>query len=81
LTTQLGDVAVRVEAARRSGALVDAVVAYELGKRVWRQPFTAVMLDEHDLRRELESAGLDFERWLDPERGWFSGRRRRDSQD
>jgi SAM-dependent methyltransferase len=74
-TTRMGDVAVRVEAARRAGALVEAVVAYELGDNVWRQPFTAVMLDEHDLHRELESAGLEFERWLDPEGGWFTAAR------
>lgn len=72
--TRMGDVVVRVEAARRVGDLVDAIVAYELGETVWRQPFTARLFDEDDLRRELESAGLRFAGWLDRDRGWFTGR-------
>ena len=71
----LGDVVVRVEEATRVGDLVEATVAYELGGRVWRQRFGARMLDEAALRRELSSAGLAFDSWVDRGRGWFTARR------
>jgi hypothetical protein len=74
-TSRLGDVVVRVEEATRVGDLVEATVAYELGGRVWRQRFGARMLDEADLRRELSSAGLAFDSWVDRGRGWFTARR------
>jgi SAM-dependent methyltransferase len=73
-STRMGDVMVRVEAATHVGDVVEAVVAYDLGERTWRQPFTARILVEADLRRELAAAALDFERWLDNDRGWFAAR-------
>ena len=72
--TRVGDVVVRVEEADLAGDLVDATVVYELGERVWRQSFSARMLDEHDLRAELSATGLAFDTWLDRERGWFTAR-------
>jgi SAM-dependent methyltransferase len=72
---RIGDVVVRVEEATRTGDLVEATVAYELGGRVWRQRFGARMLDEQQLRAELSSAGLAFDAWLDRGRGWFAARR------
>ena len=71
---RMGDVVVRVEEAKRVGDIVDAVVAYELGGRVWRQQFGARMLAEHDLRAELAAAALAFDIWIDRERGWFTAR-------
>ena len=73
--SQVGEVVVRVEAPRRTGAGVDATVVYELGDRMWRQRFSARMLDETELRAELAATGLQFETWLDRERGWFTARR------
>lgn len=73
-TTELGEVVVRVESAKRDGAVVDAAVVYQLGESSWRQPFTARMLDDDDLERELRSVGLRFDRWLDRGRGWFTAR-------
>jgi SAM-dependent methyltransferase len=70
-TTRLGDVGVRVDAARRDGSIVHAVVLYELRDRVWRQAFAARMFDEEELHAELHAGGLLLERWLDRERGWF----------
>ena len=73
-STSVGDVVVRVEAARRVGDVVDATVVYELRERVWRQQFSARMLDEDELRAELSAAGLAFDTWLDRDRGWFTAR-------
>lgn len=73
--SQVDDVVVRVEAASRTGDVIDATVVYELGDRVWRQRFSARMFDEAELRAELSATGLEFETWLDRERGWFTARR------
>jgi SAM-dependent methyltransferase len=70
-TSRLGDVVVRVDAASRSGSVVDAVVSYRLGRRRWRQSFSARMFDDDELRAELAEAELVFDRWLDRDRGWF----------
>ena len=69
---RLGDVVVTVVDANVDGDDVDATVVYELEGETWRQPFTAQMLDEADLRRALDTVGLRFERWLARERGWFT---------
>jgi SAM-dependent methyltransferase len=74
-TSRLGDVVVRVEQATRVGDLVEATVVYELDERVWRQTFSARMLAEADLHRELSVVGLAFDMWLDRDRGWFTARR------
>jgi SAM-dependent methyltransferase len=74
-STRAGEVVVRVEEASRAGNVVDATVVYELGQRVWRQRFSARILDESDLRAELSTAGLAFAAWLDRDRGWFTARR------
>jgi SAM-dependent methyltransferase len=70
--SQVGEVGVRVEAARRTGDVVDSTVVYELGDRVWRQRFSARILNESGLRAELSTAGLAFTAWLDRDRGWFT---------
>jgi SAM-dependent methyltransferase len=69
-----GPVVIRVAAAERAGARVAATVEYEVDGMRWRQPFEAEMLDEPALRSSLERAGLQFDRWLDRERGWFAAR-------
>jgi SAM-dependent methyltransferase len=72
--SRVGEVVVRVEAASRTGDVVDATIVYELGDRVWRQRFSARMFDEAALRAELSATALHFETWLDRERGWFTAR-------
>jgi SAM-dependent methyltransferase len=71
---RMGEVVVRVDEAKRVGDIVDAVMAYELDDRVWRQRFTARMLGEDELRAELSFARLAFGEWIDRERGWFTAR-------
>jgi hypothetical protein len=69
-----GPVTIRVAAAERAGTSIAATVEYEVDGMQWRQPFEAEMLDEPALRDSLERAGLQFDRWLDRERGWFAAR-------
>jgi len=71
---RIGDVAVRIVAATTDGRRVDAAVEYEVDGATWRQEFAAEMLDENDLRRELEAVGLRFDRWLDRSQGWLLAR-------
>jgi SAM-dependent methyltransferase len=66
-------VTVRVVVARRNGPMLEGLVEYEAGGRVWRHgPFTSRILDDAELVRELERAGLRIERWLDDGRSWLS---------
>jgi SAM-dependent methyltransferase len=70
--SKLGDVVVRLAEADRDGDLVSATMEYEVDGRLWRQPFTARILDEPALRSEFALAGLRFDRWLARERGWLA---------
>jgi SAM-dependent methyltransferase len=69
--SSVGPVGVTVTSAAVNGALLDAVVVYDLDGRTWEQPFVARLLDEEGLRRVVIAAGLRFDRWLDERAGWF----------
>lgn len=71
---RIGDVTLRVAAARRAGSLVSATMEYEVEGARWSQSFTATALNEDELRASLSGAGLSFERWLDASGRWFSAR-------
>jgi SAM-dependent methyltransferase len=73
-TSVRGDVSIVVSQARVDGPLVDAVVAYAVDGRTWRQAFTARMLGEAELATALRGAGLDLVRWLDDHRSWCEAR-------
>lgn len=70
--TQIGSVGITLESAEIDDDAIDAVVVYDVDGRSWRQPFRATLLDEAGIRRRLDSAGLQFERWLDQETGWLA---------
>jgi len=70
----LGDVAITVTEASVRGPLVDAAVEYAVDGRVWRQRFSARLLDETELQEALREVGLDFHRWLDADLGWSEAR-------
>jgi SAM-dependent methyltransferase len=69
-----GDVGITVTEAALEGRVVNAVVEYAVDGRSWRQPFSARMLDEAELRATLAEAGLRFERWVDADRRWSLAR-------
>jgi len=67
---------------RREPPFVSAVSVYDIGGRWVRQPFTARVLSEAELRDALAGAGLRFVRTLSPtliEAGLAAPRRRRAS--
>lgn len=72
---RLGGVTLRLAEAEQVGDRVRATIEYEVDGRVWRQAFEAALLDEADLRRALRAGGLEFDRWLDRDRGWLAARR------
>lgn len=59
----------------RDGDLVAGTLQYECGDRVWTQTFATRFLNEAQISRHLEAAGLRFDRWLNASRTWFSARR------
>lgn len=72
--TIVGDVTVRLAEASVTARTVRATMEYDVGDRVWRQPFLACLLDEAELRDALGEAGLRLEHWLDRDRGWLMAR-------
>lgn len=58
--------AVGMEDVRRDLPFVSAVSVYDIGGRMFRQPFTARVLSEAELVAELEAAGLLVRRRLSP---------------
>jgi len=73
--SEIGPVGITVTRAVVTGDRLDAAVRYDLGERTWDQPFVARLLDQPALEARLDAAGIRFERWIDPTRGWFIGRR------
>lgn len=51
---------------RREGPFVSAVSVYDVGGRIVRQPFIALVLSERDLADVLDRAGLRVSRRLSP---------------
>jgi SAM-dependent methyltransferase len=72
--TRLGDVSIELADVELDGERVRATMAYELDGRRWLQEFEALLLDDDELFRTLEGAGLAFDRWLDRRRGWLVAR-------
>lgn len=66
---------IRVVEPRREGRLLTATVEYEVGGQSWRHgPFSATILDEDELARDLEAVGLRVDQWLDERRTWLAAR-------
>jgi SAM-dependent methyltransferase len=66
----LGEAHVELLRANVIGDRLEAEVRYGVDDEVWRQAFTARLLDEAGLRDLLRGAGLTFVRWLERP-GWF----------
>jgi SAM-dependent methyltransferase len=61
---------------RPAADLLAATVEYQAGDRVWTQTFTAMRLDETQLKAALSEAGLVLDRYLTDDRSWFTAARR-----
>jgi hypothetical protein len=55
---------------RRGGPFVEATVEYRAGRRAWRHAFRVRVLNDEELGRELEAAGLRIRRRLGPREAW-----------
>jgi uncharacterized SAM-dependent methyltransferase len=51
-------------------------VEYQAGERIWTQTFTAMRLDEKQLKAALSAAGLMLDRYLTDDHSWFTAARR-----
>lgn len=69
---KLGPVDVQLVDVHLDDDLLSATVRYWTQTEVWTQPFTARRLSDEDLRDELSSAGLGFDRWLTDDHRWFA---------
>lgn len=57
--------------ARRGEGRLSATVEYAVGDRVWTHSFTAMRVEEEQLRAALGSAGLALDRYLTDDRQWI----------
>jgi SAM-dependent methyltransferase len=57
---------------RPAAGLLAATVEYQAGDRVWTQTFTAMRLDETQLKVALTEAGLVLDRYLTDDRSWLT---------
>jgi SAM-dependent methyltransferase len=78
---QVGEVIIRLrDLSRPSADLLAATVEYQAGGRVWTQTFTAMRLDEKQLRAALDDAGLTLDRYLTDDHSWFTAARQGEEQ-
>ena len=56
---------------RPGPALLSATAEYRAGDRVWTHSFTAMRLDEEELRSALTAAGLTLDHYLTDDRQWL----------
>jgi hypothetical protein len=71
--SRLGDARIELVRAVVVDGRLDAEVRYGVDDQEWRQSFTALVLDEAELRTMLAEAGLSFDGWLERP-GWFVAR-------
>ena len=78
--TQIGEVATSMHVERIEDGVVHGSVDYEARGKRWRQEFAMrVFADQAELDAALMEGGFRFDRWLNPERGWFVATTRRDA--
>jgi SAM-dependent methyltransferase len=74
---QVGEITFRLRDLSRPGdELLAATVEYQAGERIWTQTFTAMRLDEKQLKAALSEAGLMLDRYLTDDHSWFTAARR-----
>jgi SAM-dependent methyltransferase len=71
---QHGDVLISLTDVRAGDGHFSATARYQLGDKVWLQPFTAWILDDTQLGKSLAAAGLEIARPLDGSGRWVAAR-------
>lgn len=64
-----------VESVGRRGTTLDLKMRWEIANEIWTQTFSTEILSETDIRNELKSCDLFFQRWLDEKGSWMMARR------
>jgi len=67
-----GDIAMSVEAVRRTGDLVEMTLRYEIAGNVWRHSFVVAALDEADVEALLSQTGFGSFVWSGTRKRWLS---------
>jgi SAM-dependent methyltransferase len=71
---RIGDVTTTLRQVRLRNRRLQAVVEYRVGDKLWLQLFSAVLLGDDEIDRELAKEGLERERSLDERRSWLLAR-------
>lgn len=66
----LAGVDLAVERVVRDGDLVSLSLRYATATEAWRQHFTALALDDHDVQRALDESGFRAVEWIDSRWGF-----------
>jgi len=69
-----GDLRLSLSGVPVEGSLVSATVVYQAEGTRWEHPFTARVLDDAELARELGAVGLSIAGTLDPDGRWIVAR-------
>jgi len=68
----LGDMAMSVEAARRTGDVVEMTLRYEIAGNIWRHSFAVAALDKAEIEALLSQSGLGSFVWSGTRNRWLS---------
>jgi SAM-dependent methyltransferase len=71
-SAQEGAVHTAIRQVRHHGRLLSAVSEYQAGGRSWAQPWTMRILDDPEIETALATAGLQVQRYLEPNRTWIT---------
>jgi SAM-dependent methyltransferase len=72
--SSIGPVELALHVLGREGDVISASLDYRLAGRTFTQTFSAEILDDATLDRELAAAGLRRRAWLDPSHTWLTAR-------
>ncbi len=72
--SRIGNVTTTLRHVRLRNQRLQAVIEYRVGDKLWLQPFSAVLLGDEEIDRDLETGGLERDRWLDERRSWLLAR-------
>jgi SAM-dependent methyltransferase len=67
-----GDIVMSVEAARRTGDIVEMTLRYEVAGNLWRHSFAAAALDKAEIEALLSQSGLGSFVWSGTRNRWLS---------
>ena len=66
--SRMGDVTTTLRHVRLRNQRLQTVIEYRVGDKLWLPPFSAVLVDDEEIDRELGMEGLERNRWLDERR-------------